>query len=286
MRRTVVAVFVVVAVVLAGAAPAGAGVDADVTKAFTGFVAGVAAGKPLPAGLELFITPLRDDGALPADLAPVRALLPAAKVKVLQVVASKSGRSAWLAAEIAAQVPVAGKKPRADVIRASAFLAFDGAAWTVRATHWSIAVKNVKPGICGDMGPEWQVTPDVPAGLVTAVQHVLELLDEDRPASFAALLSDDKRALVFGSAPKETFIGGAKIKGVFKKWSVSLPYWDRDDAALPAVAGVGPDGELSWMAVAVAYTRLCTTYRALFVMTPDQGAWKIVHQHYSAPIAP
>ena len=277
------AVLVVVVAGL-GAARVEAGVEGDVGKAFAAFVDGVAAGRPLPASVELFVTPFSDE-QVPVDLGPVKAMLTAPRVKVLQVVASRGGRSAWIAAEIAAQVPVAGKKPRADVIRASAFLAFDGAAWTVRAAHWSIAVKNVKPEICGDFGPEWQVTPDVPAGLVTAVKHVLELLDEDRPASFAGLLADDKRALVFGSAPRETFVGGAKIKGVFKKWSVSLPSWDRDDAVLPAAAGVGPDGELSWMAVAVAYTRLCTTYRALFVMTPDQGAWKIVHQHYSAPIA-
>ena len=280
MRTSLVVVLVMV-VVGVGAAPAVAGVDADVTKAFTGFVTRVAAGKPLPPGLEVFITPFDDEG-VPADLAPLAAMLPAPKVKVLQVMASKSGRSAWIAAEVTAQVTVAGKKPRADAIRSSAFLAFDGAAWTVRAVHWSIAVKNVKPEMCGDLGLGWQ-TPDVSAALAPAVKTVLEVLDQDSPPAFAALLSDDKRSLVFGSAPRETFAGGARIKGVFKKWSVSLPNWDRDDPALPATAGLGPDGELGWMATRVAYFRLCTSYRTLFVLAKEKGAWKIVHQHYSEP---
>jgi hypothetical protein len=65
---------------------------------------------------------------------------------------------------------------------------------------------------------------------------------------------------------------------------VNLPYWDREDAALPARAGATPDGALMWTAVGVAYFRLCTSYRTLFVMAQEKGKWRIVHQHYSEPI--
>ena len=269
------------AVMVAGTGSARAGADADVTRAFTAFVDGVAAGKPEPPGLEAFLTPTDDD--LVQGGPALRAMLKAPKVKVLQVVVSKGGTSAWLAAEIPAQVPVAGKKPRADTLRATAFLTFDGASWTVRSAHWSLAVKNAVPEMCGAID-EWRVEPDVPAALLPAVKKVLEVLDEDKPASFVGLLSDDKRALVFGSAPRETFVGGAKIKGVFKKWSVSLPYWDRDDPALPAAAGVGPDGELAWIDTGVAYFKLCATYRTTFVLAREKAGWKIVHQHYSEPV--
>ncbi len=275
--------FLMMIVVAAGAAPAAAGVEADVTRAFAAFVDGVAAGKPLPASLEVFVVPDHRGEPLPDDLGPVRAMLVAPKLKVLQVMASASGRSAWIAAEIPVRAAVEGKKARADVLRASAFLAFDGAAWTVRAAHWSLAVKNVVPEMCGDTGAPWSVA-DVPAALIPAVTQVLQVLDEDKPASFVRIMSDDKRALVFGSAPKETFVGGAKIKGVFKKWSVALPGWDREDPALPASAGVGPDGELAWMATRVTYFKLCDNYRALLVMAKEKGAWKLVHQHYSEEV--
>jgi hypothetical protein len=117
------------------------------------------------------------------------------------------------------------------------------------------------------------------------VAVVLGALDSQQPATFLALLSDDKRAQVFGSAPKETFVGGKKIKGVFKRWTVELTCWDRDDPKLPARAGATPDGELMWMAVGVAYYRPCTSYRTMLVMTKEKGAWKIVHQHYSEPVS-
>ena len=57
-----------------------------------------------------------------------------------------------------------------------------------------------------------------------------------------------------------------------------------EDPALPATAGVGPAGELAWMVVGVAYFKLCMSYRTMFVMAQEKGAWKIVHQHYSEPV--
>jgi hypothetical protein len=285
MRRSIVVAVVMVMLVLAGGGgPARAGVEDEVTKAFGGFVDGVAAGKPLPKGLELFTTPISDD-ALPESLAPVRAMLPASKVvKVVALVPSASGKSAWLAAEISALVTPSGEKPRADVLRATAVLSLEGGAWVVKAAHWSVAQKNVKPEMCGDMGDSWEMGSAVPLALTPAVVAVLEALDSGKPARFVALMSDDKRAQVFGSAPKETFVGGKKIKGIFKKWSVEMSFWEKDDPTLPARAGVTADGELMWMATTVAYYRLCVSYRALFVMAKEKGAWKIIHQHYSEPI--
>lgn len=282
MRTTIVAMVVVV-LGLGALAPgrSEAGADADVTKAFQQFVHGVAAGKAQPPELELFLTP--DDDT--ADPGVLRAMLAAPKVKVRQVMVSAGGRSAWLAAEIPVRRTIGGKKPKADVLRASAFLVFDGAAWTVRATHWSFAVKNAKDPGCGSIDPGWVPEPGVPAALLPTVKRVLAVLDENSPPSFVALMSDDKRSLVFGSAPRETFAGGAKIKGVFKRWSVSLPWFDDEErAALPVMAGVGPDDELSWMALGVAYVPLCVNYRTLFVLAKEPAGWRIVHQHYSEPV--
>jgi hypothetical protein len=280
-----VVVVVNVVALAAGASRARADAEDDVKDAFVGFVDDVAAGAPLPAGLELFVTPITDEVPLPGDLTGLKALVPASKaIKWVSLVRSPGGRSAWLAAEIGPVGPSARAKKPPAVIRATAVLALDGATWKLRAAHWSIGVKNVKPGACGALAFEWNLDPAVPPVLAPAVALVLEALDSGKPAAFGRLLSDDKKAEVFGSAPKETFVGGAKIKGVFKKWSVSLPYWDRDDPALPARAGATADGELMWMAVGVAYFRLCTSYRTMFVMAREKGAWRIVHQHYSEPV--
>ena len=108
---------------------AAAGPDADVTKAFTAFVEGVAAGKADPPSLELFLYPTEEDGT--KDEALLKAMLSAPKVKVLQVMVSPSGKSAWIAAEIPAKVPVPGKKPRAEVLRATAFFIHDGVGWQI-----------------------------------------------------------------------------------------------------------------------------------------------------------
>lgn len=276
-----------VLVVVAGglhAAHAQAAPDAEIKAAFTAFVDGVAAGKPLPATVELFTPPAYDGGEpRPGDLAPIRKLLDKPRVKVLTVVASPGKSSAWVAAEITAKVPRDGK-PKKESLRASAFLVKDGDAWTVRATHWSAGVKNERIEACGALTFEWEVERGVPAKAEAPVKAVLEALESyDEPKPLVGLLSDDARAFVFGSAPRETFKGGAKIKALFRKWNVKLLFWDKDVAGLPARAGFAPDGELLWMTTATMYTKMCTSYRTFFVLAKEKAGWRIVHQHYSVP---
>jgi ketosteroid isomerase-like protein len=271
---------------------------ADATKAFTAFVDGVAAGKAQP-GLELFITPFRDDDPVPKDLTAVKKLLDKQKVKVGKVVVSKAGKSAWLIADITARVPRNGKL-KSEALRASALLVLDGTAWRVRATEWSAAVPNHPTNMCGLMDREWHFTPSVPADLVAPVAAVIAAL-ADMPSSadlpvavgpsvrepFLKLLSDDPNAVVIGSAPNEKFTGGAAIKKLFKKWNVT---WGGDgedvskDKGPVARAGAGPDGELLWLYTTASSHEQCTDYRALFVLAKEPAGWRIVHQHYSEQI--
>lgn len=277
------------ALVLA-AAPARADVAADIKQAFTAFVDGV--GKKQLGKVELFITPidvapkgvLVDDSSdvpvPPRDkLAAVAAVIPKPVVTVTAVVPAPSGKSAWLTAEISPD-----GKPRSQKLRASAFLVRDGSAWRVTATHWSATVPDqpLPPGEgCGCADFSWNPKSNVPSALLPIVKPLFAYPKEDGLAPFRTLLSDDKRASVFGSAPNEVFVGGAKVKAIFQRWKVNLMTGSAD-APLPARAG--GDGELIWLdAGANPEMRFCTSYRAMFILAKERAGWRIVHQHYSKP---
>ncbi len=266
----------------AAAAPAHAG-DPEVTAALTAFITDLDAGKPIAARTELFIPPDNDNGQAPLDPAALPAMLDKPKIKVLAAVLSPGGLSGWAAAEVSASVPRGGKLKK-ESLRVSAVLSKDGGAWNVRAAHWSATVKNEVPDMCGALTFEWLFESSVPKALEPPVKAVLEAFDAGKPAAVSALLSDDPRALAFGSAPKETFAGGKKVKGVFKKWKVNLLYWDRDEPKLPSRAGATTDGALLWMTVATSVPKLCTSYRTLVVLAKEPAGWRIVHQHFSEPI--
>lgn len=270
---------------------------ADVQKAFGSFVDGVATGQGNTAGVDLFITPgsgeTNDDGfveALPVDLAETRGMIATSKLKVSKVVVSKSAKSAWIAGEVAGKIQRKGK-PKKEAIRVSAFLFKDDKGWHVQATHWSTGEPDVKTEMCGSLD-DWRVVPRIAPGAQDTVKAVYAALDGDflqeggvKPEKFGKILSNDKNAFVIGSAPKETFAGGAKIKGVFKKWAISAT--TPDDAKLTARAAVGPDGEMLWIAMGVtAPLQLCTSYRTLFVLAKERAGWRIVHHHYSRATNP
>ncbi|HUQ03764.1 MAG TPA: nuclear transport factor 2 family protein [Kofleriaceae bacterium] len=270
---------------------------ADVGKAFTSFVDGVARGQPgATTGVDLFITPgdgdVEDGFVQPvtADLAETRGMIAGGKLKVNKVVVSKSARSAWIAGEVPGAVKRKGKVKK-EPVRVSAFLFKDDKGWHVQATHWSTGEPDRKTDMCGDL-EEWRLEPRIAPAAKETVKAVFGALEGDAlmeggvtTGGFAALLSADKNAYVIGSAPKETFVGGAKIKSVFKKWKISA-YSPEDDAYL-ARATVGPDGEMMWVALSViAPPQLCTSYRTLFVLAREAAGWRIVHQHYSSATNP
>jgi len=266
---------------------------ADVTKAFGAFIDGVAKGQAgVTTGVDLFIVPgsgeSNDDGfyePMPTDLDDTRAMLASAKLKVSKVVVSKGAKSAWIAGEVAGTVVRKGKKKK-EPLRVSAFLFKDDKGWHVQATHWSTGEPDVKSDMCGSLD-DWRVVPRIGPGAKDAVKSVFAALEGDMmmeggvtTEGFGKVLSADKNAFVIGSAPKETFTGGPKIKGIFKKWKISAFQPENDD--YPVRATVGPDGEMLWIAMGViAPPQLCTTYRTFFVLAKEAGAWRVVHQHYS-----
>jgi ketosteroid isomerase-like protein len=198
----------------------------------------------------------------------------------VRVVASPSGKSAWVAAEIAARVQD-GNKWKPETVRASAFLVLDADAWRVTAADFSVAMpeKPAPPG-CGNASHQWQSPKSVPKALEPAVREAMGTLGD--PKKLPALLSDSKDAFVWGTSPGETFSGGAAIKNVFKKWHVSA--WTPADEPPEAMAGTGGDNELVWFAAPImAPTQMCSMYRGFFVLAKQGSGWKLVHQHYSLP---
>lgn len=273
--------YLVFVVMLAVAAPARADVAADIKQSFKTFVDGV--GKKQVGKLDDFITP-------GMTLDQLAAAIPKPAVTFLAVVPSASGTSAWLAAEISARVPREDRKSkvkvRDEVLRASAFLVLERGVWRVTATQWTAAMPNVDAELCGIHVPMDNMDTRVPKDFLATTTAVVAALRKSHDGGFRALMSDDKRALLIGSAAKEKFTGGPAIKALFKKWNVHIieaEYQVGDKKiALPAHAGGGTD--LMWIATRVlSNPQFCTEYDALFVLAKEPAGWRIVHQHYAEP---
>jgi len=293
MRQLLV---VLVVVGLAGTAHADA--NADVTKAFTTFIEGVAAKKAAMKGVDTFIPPGSDetsdeDGTVlpvPSDVDDVGSTIASPKLKVTKVMVSKSGKSAWLAGELPGSI-LRKKKIKKEPLRVSGFLANDGKAWQVTAIHFSTGEPDRKTDMCGARD-DWRPKPSIPKALQPTVKDIMTALEGDylseggvKTDKFVKLLSDDKNAVLIGSAPKEVFTGGAKIKGMFKKWKISSQSADGD--TIYARGAQGPDGEMMWISTGiVAPVEFCTSYRTLFVLAKESAGWRIVHQHYSSSTNP
>jgi ketosteroid isomerase-like protein len=287
---------VLVALSLLPSTLAHADAKADVTKAFATFIAAVAANKT-PA-VELFIAPASDertdDGAeaarkpVPVDLSETRAIIASSKLETAAVAISKGGRSAWIAGEIAGRVERAGTRT-SEPIRVSAFLAKDDSGWHVTATHWSTGERDVPTDMCG-MRDDWELVQSVPKDALPIVKMVFDALSADfkvgegpiyDTSKFGKILSNDKAAYTIGSAPKEVFVGGAKIKRVFRKWQIRNVI-GLDSSSYPVKSAIGPDGDMAWIAMGmIAPPGLCVSYRTFMVLAKEPGGWKIVHQHYS-----
>lgn len=167
----------VLVLLVAGVQLAHAESTADVTQAFADFIAAVAKNKA-PA-VELSIPPGHDDRSgedqpyhtpVPGDLAKTRAMIGSPKFKTAKVVVSKSGKSAWIAGEIAGNVERKGKQ-KAEPIRVSAFLVRSDAGWQVQATHWSTGEPDQPTEMCGNRD-DWMPVVSVPKDAQTIVDNV------------------------------------------------------------------------------------------------------------------
>lgn len=81
------------------------------------------------------------------------------------------------------------------------------------------------------------------------------------------------------------FTGGAAIKKIFSKWQISSDPSPNADP-MNAAGGIAPDGQLMWLSFGVQGTdRVCTMYRAMFILAKEKAGWRIVQHHYSRPVS-
>ena len=104
------------------------------------------------------------------------------------------------------------------------------------------------------------------------------------PKRLVASVSKRKDAVLLGSAPKETFVGGAKVAATLAKWKLELDV--RDGVA----AGVTASKTVAWIAANVdATTRTgdAIPYRLLALYEYEKGkAWRLVAITFSFTAPP
>ena len=204
---------------------------------------------------------------------------------VLRVGLSRSGTSAWIAAEIkTAGVTIFDDTTRHVTLRASGFLVLDRGTWRVRAADLSRAIRDkvAAPG-CGNASHQWSLAEAPPKQLAAPVREMLAAFN--RGADHAAHVSDDRAVLVLGSAPGEQYSGAAAKKSV-KRWDISSTVFGNEhDDDLRALAGLGPGSEMMWIAAPImAPAKFCAEYRGFFVVAKEAAGWKFVHEHFSTPM--
>ena len=255
---------VLILAVVSAASVARASPQSDVTRTFQAFVD--SAGNADTAALELFIPPQGDSPdehfewpALPKDRGEARGYLDKPKIVIEKLAISRSGTSAWLAAEIQN-----ASKP----LRASAFPVKDDKGWHITAAHWSRAATPAKPAQCKSLAFEWRPHAQVPEAAREPVIAVLKTLGHD----FTKVM-----------APGGVIFGVGTARPDFARWKVTGP-WHEAGQDLSARANIAPDGQLAWMALEVGGPpELCTDFRTFYVVAKDKAGWRVVHQHYSLP---
>jgi SnoaL-like domain len=99
------------------------------------------------------------------------------------------------------------------------------------------------------------------------------------PAALAATASDRADVVLFGSDPRERFVGGKTVRATLTRWALSFTVRDG------LVAGANVSGTVVWAAANVdargKKDKTATPYRALFVYEKQPTGWKLVQLHFS-----
>lgn len=208
-------------------------------------------------------------------------------IKNLVVATSSDGKAAWFAADVkgvpaegdCAPEPCAPNKDPALHVTGLVEKAAKGWKWVA----WHIA----PPLTAKDQGAlaKQNTLPDpIPRTTRSAddAVNVVEAALAD-PKAFAALVSDRKDVVMYGSSSAERYVGGAKVKKQLAAWNLKLAVRDGVQAGV-----VG--GTVAWVAMNLDATSLkkptakSEPYRLLVVLEKSGTAWKIVQLNFSVDI--
>jgi hypothetical protein len=102
------------------------------------------------------------------------------------------------------------------------------------------------------------------------------------PQKLAASVDDRKDAVLFGSEPKERFVGTKDVRATLLRWK--LAFQVRDGVA----AGLTSSKSVAWVAANVDArpsdkpAAKATPYRATLVYEKIEGTWKLVVLQFSS----
>lgn len=162
-----------------------------------------------------------------------------------------------------------GKTKHTEVVRVTAYLTRTDGTWSIKAAQYSLPFSD--------------------ADLFKRAQgghlHQLAAVGSDTmPAPLAALLGDPKRlgaattrkALGFGSAPAEKFIGGDRLKKAFLKWNLQFEPTSVRNGGAWVAANLNTTIKVKGKPTKV-------WFRALFILDTTGAEPRLVSAHFTAP---
>jgi len=204
----------------------------------------------------------------------------------LVAAASADGKAAWFAADVKGVPDASDCAPgpcppnRDPPLHVTGLVEKSGKEWKWVAWHTAPPLTSKDQTALAKQN----TLPDViPKDLRKAddVVKVVESALAD-PVAFAALVSDRKDVVMYGSASAERYVSGAKVKKQLAAWSLKLAIRDGVQAGM-----VGTN--VAWFAANLDATSAkkadkAAPYRLLAVLEKSGTAWKIVQLHFSVDI--
>jgi hypothetical protein len=208
-------------------------------------------------------------------------------IKNLVAATSADGKVAWFAADVKGVAdpdecaPEPCKPNRDPPLHVTGLVEKAGKDWKWVAWH------TAPPLTAKDQAAlaKQKTLPDVIPRDLRKADEVVKLVEDTlaNPTAMAALVSDRKDVVMYGSSGKERYVGGAKVKKQITAWNLALKVRDGIQAGL-----VGSN--VAWIAMNLDAKSLkklnapADPYRLLVVLEKTGTAWKIVQLHFSVDI--
>lgn len=191
------------------------------------------------------------------------------------------GKVAWIATDLGffELCGMAGCQRDPPIAETHATALFERGPHGWQPIAWDFA--RVLPGkeeALAKQHPPAAIPRAIAAGADDVVRQVTAALGS--PAALAKLVSDRKDAVLYGSARKERFVGGAAARAKLLAWK--LPLVLRDGVA----AGLTSDKAAAWLVANVDATApgaRPTAYRLFAICERTPAGWRIVALNFSIP---
>jgi len=252
---------------------------------------------------DAFFFGARPDEALPSKSAVLeawhRALDPLLKAggklaiasTQLRVGLSTDGRAAWASDVIELKITTA-QGESTETRRVTEVIAEQDGQWWVHALHWSVGVPNERSLERARSGTQPRLR-EVAESIAPGTQAVADEFQKAawKTTELVRSIAERPDALVFGTAPEETVVGGAQIRELLQKQirEFGLTITRRGGMR----AGVTPNGRVGWVASNIDLAALPAPdenspgkpvrvqTRGLLVYLNEGGQWRLVQGHFS-----